>query len=71
MSDAGFQIERAFYFNLVGTLGSWVNARLRKVPRIPVAQLRYFDTLVPMLRLEDRVPLPFGQSVIAIGAIGA
>ena len=71
MSDAGFQVERAFYFNLVGTLGWWVNARLRKVPRIPVAQLRYFDTLVPMLRLEDRVPLPFGQSVIAIGAVSA
>jgi SAM-dependent methyltransferase len=71
MSEAGFQVERAFYFNLVGTLGWWVNARLRKVPRIPVEQLRYFDTLVPILRLEDRVPLPFGQSVIAIGAVSA
>jgi SAM-dependent methyltransferase len=71
MSEAGFQVERTFYFNLVGTLGWWVNARLRKVPRIPIDQLRYFDTLVPILRLEDRVPLPFGQSVIAIGAVGA
>ena len=70
MSEAGFQVEHAFYFNLVGTLGWWVNARLRKVPRIPVEQLRYFDSLVPMLRLEDRVPLPFGQSVISIGAVG-
>lgn len=71
MNEAGFKVERAFYFNLVGTAGWWVNARLRKVPRIPVGQLRYFDTLVPILRLEDRVPLPFGQSVIAIGAVGA
>jgi SAM-dependent methyltransferase len=71
MSDAGFQVERAFYFNLVGTLGWWVNARLRKVPRIPVEQLRYFDSLVSILRLEDRVRLPFGQSVIAIGAVRA
>jgi hypothetical protein len=71
MSEAGFKIERVFYFNLLGTLGWWVNARLRKVPRIPVQQLRYFDTLVPILRVEDRVPLPFGQSVIAIGAVGA
>jgi hypothetical protein len=71
MSEAGFKVERAFYFNLIGTVGWWVNARLRKVPRIPVEQLRYFDTLVPILRLEDRVPLPFGQSVIAIGAVGA
>jgi SAM-dependent methyltransferase len=71
MSEAGFKVERAFYFNLLGMLGWWVNARLRKVPRIPVEQLRYFDTLVPILRLEDRVPLPLGQSVIAIGAVGA
>jgi SAM-dependent methyltransferase len=71
MSEAGFKVERVFYFNLLGTLGWWVNARLRKVPRIPIEQLRYFDTLVPILRLEDRVPLPFGQSVIAIGAVGA
>jgi SAM-dependent methyltransferase len=71
MSEAGFQVERAFFFNLVGTVGWWVNARLRKVPRIPLEQLRYFDALVPILRLEDRVSLPCGQSVIAIGAVGA
>ncbi len=70
MSEAGFHVERTFYFNVVGMIGWWVNARLRKVPRIPTEQLGYFDTLVPILRLEDLVPLPFGQSVIAIGAVG-
>jgi len=70
MSEAGFRVERTFYFNVVGMIGWWVNARLRKVPRIPTEQLGYFDSLVPILRLEDLVPLPFGQSVIAIGASG-
>jgi SAM-dependent methyltransferase len=70
MQQAGFRMERTFYFNLVGTLGWWVNARLRKATRIPLRQVRYFDSLVPALRLEDRMPLPFGQSVIAIGAVG-
>lgn len=70
MQNAGFRVERTFYFNLVGTLGWWVNARLRKTPRIPLQQLRQFDRLVPVLRVEDRVSLPLGQSVIAIGAIG-
>jgi SAM-dependent methyltransferase len=70
MRNAGFRLERAFYFNLVGVFGWWVNARLRKVPRLPLGQLRYFDSLVPALQLEDRIPLPFGQSVIAIGAVG-
>ena len=70
MQSAGFRVERTFYFNLVGILGWWVNARLRKAPRIPLQQLRQFDRLVPVLRVEDRVPLPLGQSVIAIGAVG-
>lgn len=70
MQNAGFRVERTFYFNLVGTLGWWVNARLRKAPRIPLQQLRYFERLVPVLRVEDWVPLPLGQSVIAIGALG-
>lgn len=69
MRQAGFRVERVFYFNLLGTFGWWLNARIRKVPRIPLAQLRYFDRLVPILRTEDLVPLPFGQSVIAIGAV--
>jgi SAM-dependent methyltransferase len=67
LNAAGFHVERAFYFNLAGMLGWWVNARLRKVPRIPIEQLRFFERLVPGLRLEDHVPLPFGQSVIGIG----
>ena len=70
MQNAGFRVQRTFYFNLVGTLGWWVNARMRKAPRIPIQQLRHFDRLVPLLRFEDRVPLPLGQSVIAIGGLG-
>jgi SAM-dependent methyltransferase len=71
MRDAGFRVERVFYFNLAGTLGWWINARLGKAPRIPLKQVRYFDKVVPVLRLEDRVPLPFGLSVIGIGALCA
>jgi SAM-dependent methyltransferase len=70
MQKAGFRVERVFYFNLVGTFGWWLNARVRKAPRIPVGQLRYFDKLVPILRTEDLMPLPFGQSLIAVGAVG-
>ena len=67
MEQAGLRVEHLFYFNLVGTVGWFVNARVRKIPRIPLDQLRVFDSLVPLLRLEDAVPLPFGQSLIAVG----
>jgi SAM-dependent methyltransferase len=71
MRQAGFRVERVFYFNLLGTFGWWLNARLRKVSRIPLTQLRSFDRLVPILRTEDLMPLPlpFGQSVIVVGAV--
>jgi SAM-dependent methyltransferase len=71
ISAAGFQVQSAFYFNLLGMLGWWFNAHVRTAPRIPAAQLRYFETLVPILRMEDHLPLPFGQSVIAIGGLNA
>ncbi len=69
MGQAGFLVVRGFYFNLVGTRGWWLNARIRKLPRIPLTQLQYFDRLVPMLRIEDMIRLPLGQSVIAVGAV--
>jgi SAM-dependent methyltransferase len=54
---AGLDVERRYWFNRAGVAGWW----------IPVDQLRAFDALVPLLRLERFVPLPFGQSLIAIG----
>jgi SAM-dependent methyltransferase len=67
MEQAGLRVERLFYFNIAGILGWFVNARIRKVPRIPLGQLHVFDGMVPVLRLEDIVPLPVGQSLIAVG----
>ena len=66
LERAGLRLEHLSYFNLVGTLGWWFNARVRPVPEIPRGQLVLFDRLVPLLRAEDLVRLPFGQSLIAV-----
>ena len=65
---AGLRVDRLWWFNRVGVVGWWYNARVRRTRRIPLAQLKSFDALVPLLRLERWLPLPFGQSVIAVGA---
>ncbi len=65
--QAGLRMEKLFWFNRLGTLGWWFNARVRRARRIPLGQLRSFDSMVPLLRLEQLLPLPFGQSLIAIG----
>lgn len=66
-SRANLRVEYAAYFNLVGCVGWWFNARLLKRRRIPLSQLRAFDKLVPLLRAEDWVTLPAGQSLIVVG----
>lgn len=63
---AGLELDQLFWFNIVGVAGWWLNAVVRRKPRIPVAQLRTFDSLVPFLRLEDKLPIPLGQSLIAV-----
>jgi SAM-dependent methyltransferase len=64
--SAGLRVERMFYFNLVGAFGWWMNARVWNAKRISTRQLRLFDSLVPLLSAEDRFPLPWGQSIIAV-----
>lgn len=67
LERAGLQVEAMRWFNRLGVFGWWFNGRIRRVSRIPLDQLRAFDRLVPMLRLERFLPLPFGQSLIAVG----
>jgi SAM-dependent methyltransferase len=67
LERAGLRVERMLWFNRVGVLGWWFNGRIRRRRLIPLDQLRTFDRLVPMLRLERFLPLPFGQSLIAVG----
>lgn len=67
MERGGLQVERIDWFNRAGVFGWWFNGRVRRVSRIPLDQLKTFDRLVPMLRLERLLPLPFGQSLIAVG----
>jgi SAM-dependent methyltransferase len=65
--NAGLALEQMSWFNRVGTLGWWFNACVRRTRVIPLSQLRSFDRMVPLLRSERFLPLPFGQSLIAIG----
>jgi SAM-dependent methyltransferase len=66
LEEVGFETVSARYVNPVGALGWLVTFRLRSPERWPRGQYRLFDTLVPILRQLDRVPLPVGLSVWAI-----
>jgi glycosyltransferase involved in cell wall biosynthesis/phospholipid N-methyltransferase len=66
LADAGFQVERTQFFNRLGVLGWYVNSVLLKRTKVPGFQLRLQNLLVPVLRAEAALPLPFGLSLIAV-----
>jgi SAM-dependent methyltransferase len=64
---AGLRVEALLWLNFAGILGWWWNAKVRRTSRIPLGQLRKFDALVPLLRMERYLPLPCAQSLIVVG----
>jgi SAM-dependent methyltransferase len=67
MSAAGLNVERLMWFSRFSVLGWWFNGRVRRQRFIPVRQIRLLDAMVPVLRMERFLPLPFGLSLIAVG----
>ncbi len=70
LEEAGFHVERTIFFNRLGVLGWFVNGTLLRRGRVPGLQVRFQNLLVPLLRAEARVPMPFGLSLIAIARRG-
>jgi len=67
MKAAGFEIESIRYFNLLGALGWFVNGKIFRRGTLPRRQIGLFNLLVPLLKAERLIPLPFGLSLIAAG----
>ncbi|MNT79158.1 hypothetical protein D3C72_2184660 [compost metagenome] len=66
LAECGFRTQRAWYFNALGALGWFVNGTVLRKTLLPTGQMKLFDLLVPLLKLERWIPLPFGISAIAI-----
>lgn len=64
---AGLDVVSARYLNLPGFFGWWANSRVFRRKAQSAAQISLFDRFaVPVTSLiEDIVPPPFGQSVLA------
>lgn len=66
LERSGYRVELLRFVNPVGAFGWLVSARLLRQKKIPAAPLRFYDRFVPMLRVLDRVELPFGLSLWAV-----
>jgi 2-polyprenyl-3-methyl-5-hydroxy-6-metoxy-1,4-benzoquinol methylase len=68
LKEAGLQVMHQQYFNAVGMAGWVLNGNIRKKKLIPAAQLRFFDKMVPVVKLVDLLTFhQIGLSVIAVG----
>lgn len=63
---AGLEVARLRHVNPVGIAGWFVTSRLLRATQVPSGPLRLYDRLVPVLRLIDRLPVPFGLSLWAV-----
>jgi glycosyltransferase involved in cell wall biosynthesis len=66
LEEAGFRVEHTQFFNRLSVLGWYVNSVILRRTRVPGLQLYLHNLLVPLLRAEAAVSLPFGLSLIAV-----
>ncbi len=69
VAQAGFTVEKLFYFNSVGAIGRFFIGRVFRQDQTGEGQVSFFDRLVvPILsRVEALWKPPFGQSLVCVG----
>lgn len=68
LTESGFFVEKLYYFNIVGLISWLVRDKIEKQHvQLSPSHIAMFDRIVPILRrIEARVPIPIGISLIAI-----
>jgi glycosyltransferase involved in cell wall biosynthesis len=67
LREAGLEVEAVAFLNRLGAVGWYLNSVLLRRRRVPGLQVRLQDLLVPLIRAEGALALPFGLSLLAVG----
>ncbi len=65
LAGAGLVVSPPKYMNLLGLLGWAINGKLLRRDRLSDRQIAAFERLMPLLSLEDWIPLPVGLGLYA------
>jgi phospholipid N-methyltransferase len=66
--DAGFHIIEMSYINFFSIIGWFISGRILLQERMSPMSLKLFNKMFPLFRfIEDHMPIPCGQNLIAIG----
>ena len=66
LQQAGYQVESTSWANAIGAVGWWLNSRILRRRHIPGFQAKLNNLLVPLLRLERALGVPFGLSLVVV-----
>lgn len=67
MLNAGLTVNKAFYFNALGTAGWFISGSIFKNRIIKPGQMNLFNKMVPLARLIDKITSRFyGLSVVVL-----
>ncbi len=65
LSGAGLEVVPPRYMNLLGLIGWIVSGRILRRDRLSSRQIALFERLMPLIRVEDHLRLPFGLGLYA------
>jgi 2-polyprenyl-3-methyl-5-hydroxy-6-metoxy-1,4-benzoquinol methylase len=71
LTQNGFRIYSARYFNLFGIIGWFINGTLLRRRLLPATQIKMFNKMVPLfIWMGKIIPTVVGQSLIIVGEKG-
>jgi len=66
LREAGYEIESTTRANSIGLFGWWFNGRILRRGHVPSFQAKINNLMVPLLRLERALHIPFGLSLVVV-----
>ena len=66
MTEAGFLVEKQFFFNKVGVIAWWFGNVVARQRTITVWQLKLYNFLTPAFRLVDPLLPGSGLSTVVV-----
>jgi len=66
LCEAGYEIESTTRANSLGLFGWWFNGRILRRRHVPSFQAKINNLMVPLLRLERALHIPFGLSLVVV-----
>lgn len=67
LNTVGFKVIFNRYFNMIGIIGWFISSKIFKRELIPSYQLKIFNIITPLLKLEKIINIPIGLSLLAVG----